>query len=174
MEEVGREISEQDTERTHRGTREYGYHYFKLEEGDFSFSPLPGFLNDLGREVCLGLGHGTRDFTNVILSVYEEGFHLEPHIDTDFSDLPKKKYCYGEHVYGLILEADPTGRLYFIRDDVNLIPSLDLSPFYSVAEKPGGIFCLNGALRRTPYFHGVSKVSRRRISITFRTVHFRR
>jgi hypothetical protein len=171
IEEVEKEFSRQDTTRTHRDTREYGYSYFKMEEGDFSYTPPPAFLSLLGNEVCKALGHPPEEFTNIILSLYEEGFHLEPHIDTHAGS-NTSGYYYDENVYGIIIEADPTGHLYFVRDDVNPRPPLDLVPIYNLEETTGSIFCLQGDLRMPPYFHGVSRVSKRRVSITFRKVIF--
>ena len=72
---------------------------------------------------------------------------------------------------GFIIEPDPTGHLYFAKwEGKGMIPPLDIEPIYSLKEEAGAIFCLEGAFRQTPYFHAVSPVSNRRISITFRTV----
>jgi hypothetical protein len=169
MEEINKEFAHQNDSRTHRDTREYGYSFFQMENGDFNYTPPPEFLNALGNEICHAFGHPSKEFTNIILSFYDEGFHLKPHIDTNSSS-PHREYYFDEKVYGIIIEADPNGHLYFIRDDVNTIPPLDCDPIYSLDEKPGTIFCLQGLYRRAPYFHGVSKVSNRRISITFRKV----
>lgn len=170
MEEVEKEFSLQNTDRTICNTREYGYSFFKMENGDFSYSPPPQFLQDLGIEVCKALNQPPENFTNIILSLYIEGFHLEPHIDINASDAHDKGYYFDENVYGVIIEADPTGHLYFIRDEENSVPPLNLDPLYSIEEKPGSIFCLQGDYRKAPYFHGVSEVTKRRISITFRKV----
>lgn len=169
MEEVKKEFAHQNDARTRRDTREYGYSFFKMENGDFSYTPPPEFLNFLGSEICQALGHPPQKFTNIILSFYEKGFHLEPHFDTNSSD-PHKGYFFDENVYGIIIETDPTGHLYFIRDDVSLVPQLDHEHEYFLEEKPGTIFCLQGKYRKIPFFHGVTHVSKRRISITFRTV----
>lgn len=39
-------------------------------------------------------------------------------------------------------------------------------------EQIGSVFLLNGTNRRFPYYHGVSPVTTKRVSITFRTVIF--
>lgn len=169
MEEITKEFSLQNDGRTHRNTREYGYSFFKMENGDFSYVPPPAFLNALGYEICKALGHAPEEFTNIILSLYEEGFHLEPHVDINATD-PHQGYYFDENVYGIIIEADSTGHLYFVRDEVNWVPPLNLEPVYSLEERPGVIFCLQGKYRKFPYFHGVSKISKRRISLTFRKV----
>jgi hypothetical protein len=141
-----------------------------MENGDFSYSPPPEFFNELGHILCQSLGHAPQEFTNIILSSYEGGFHLEPHIDINSSDHPNKDYYFDENVYGIIIEADATGHLYIALDEENMIPPLDLPHVYAVDERPGTVFCLQGRYRKAPYFHGVTKVSKRRISITFRRV----
>ena len=52
------------------------------------------------------------------------------------------------------------------------LPPLDAQHIYALDEKPGMVFCLQGQLRRAPYYHGVSRVANRRISLTFRVVRF--
>ncbi|MFZ4100255.1 MAG: hypothetical protein ACOYKZ_08040, partial [Chlamydiia bacterium] len=79
MEEVAKEFSHQDDPRTRRDTRQYGFNFFKMLSSDFSYTPPPEFYQRLGAHVCKALGHEPpAEFTNVILSVYESGFHLEP------------------------------------------------------------------------------------------------
>ena len=95
---------------------------------------------------------------------------MEPHIDRHQS--MGKDYFFEDKVYGIIIEPDETGHLYFIKDETNRFPPLDSDPIYSLEEKRGTVFCLQGPYRKAPYFHGVSEVSKRRISITFRTVDF--
>ncbi|MBS0648133.1 MAG: hypothetical protein JSS10_02775 [Verrucomicrobia bacterium] len=170
-EELEQNFDHQNDPRTRRDTREYGYSFFKMLNGDFSYSQPPQFLQKLGTYICRSLGHDPVDFTNIILSCYEEGFHLEPHVDVNEKDLyGKAPFYFSERVYGIIIEPDPTGHLYFVKWDHGLIPPLDLSPIYSLEESTGLVFCLEGDLRRSPYFHAVSPVSNKRISITFRTV----
>lgn len=173
MAEVEKEFALQNDGRTRRCTREYGYSFFDLENGGRTFTPAPKFFYALGKKICKKLGHPPQTFTNIILSLYEEGFSLEPHVDINATDHSGKNYYFDENVYGIIIEADPTGHLYFVRDDVNMIPPLDLEPIYSLKEQQGTIFCLQGMYRKAPYFHGVTRVSHRRISITFRNVLFR-
>lgn len=170
MKEVEKEFTIQDDKRTRRGTREYGYSFFKLEKCDFSYIPPPQFLSELGAYICQSLGHQPHEFTNIILSLYEEGFHLEPHIDAGYSYRYGNGFYFDDDVYGIIIEPDTSGQLYFIRHDENSLPAVNLAPSYVLEEKPGTIFCLQGTYRNAPYFHGVSTVSKRRISITFRKV----
>jgi len=171
MQEVSKEFSQQNDGRTHRNTREYGYSFFKMENNDFSYTPPPQFLQELGAEICKALGQKPVEFTNIILSCYGTGFHLEPHVDVNAKDLYKNCHFYfEENVYGIVIEADPTGHLYFVNWNNGLMPPLDLPPVCELKEKEGTIFCLQNEWRRSPYFHAVSKVSNRRISITFRRV----
>lgn len=171
--EVEKEFAHQDDSRTRRDTRQYGLNFFKMLSGDFSYTPPPEFFQQLGAHICKALGHEPpTEFTNIILSVYEKDFHLEPHVDVNVKDLyGNAPFYFGERVYGIVIEPDPTGHLYFIKwEGEGLVPPVEIEPIYSLQEKAGAIFCLEGDLRQTPYFHAVSPVSNRRISITFRTV----
>ena len=170
--EIKKEFSYQHDERTHRDTREYGYSFFKMKNGDFNLTPIPGFLQDIGSLVCQSLGHSKQIFTNIILSLYKEGFHLEPHVDSHATHRYSEKFYFEENVYGIIIEPDEDGHLYFVLDGENFSPRSGLDSFYELEEKVGSTFCLQGKFRIKPYFHGVSKVKKRRISITFRTVIF--
>lgn len=171
-EELRKESILQDDGRTKRGTIEYGYSFFALESCDRSFRSIPSFFQDLGEIVCKELGHFAPQFTNVILSVYNEGFHLEPHEDVNDQMEEKRCYYFGNQVYGIVIEADSIGHLYFVKDEVNRIPPLDLPKIFEVKEEDGTVYCLTGDYRKFPYFHGVSKVGNKRISVTFRTVEF--
>ncbi|MDN3506673.1 MAG: hypothetical protein P0S96_05545 [Simkaniaceae bacterium] len=170
-EELKDELALQDDERTHRFTREYGYSFFKMAQGDFSFTPPPEFLQEIGALVCEALGHEPVEFTNIILSNYDEDFSLEPHVDINEEDNSKDfDFYFDERVYGIIIEPDLSGHLYFVKWEEGLVPPLNLEPIYSLSEEAGTVFCLQDELRKFPFFHGVSKVSNHRISITFRTV----
>ncbi|MCH9614014.1 MAG: hypothetical protein SP1CHLAM54_10230 [Chlamydiia bacterium] len=162
----------QNDERTKRKTREFGYSFFKLEAGDHSFREIPACLMQLGNEVCRALGRAPEPFTNVILSVYGEGYHLEPHVDIDQAQCGASRYYFDECVYGVVLEADETGHLYFIKDDKHYIPPLDLEKIYEVDESKGAVYCLEGPYRHFPFHHGVTDVAKKRISVTFRKVVF--
>lgn len=172
MGEVAKEFVQQNDARTQRNTREYGYSFFKMLQGDFSYASPPPFFQELGAHICKAFGHEPIEFTNIILSYYEEGFHLEPHVDVSVQDLyGNAPFYFDENVYGIVIESDPTGHLYFVKwEGDGLMLPLDLEPLYSLTEFPGIAFCLQGEFRKTPYFHAVSRVSHRRISITFRTV----
>lgn len=169
--ELEKETSLQDDGRTKRRTIEYGYSYFQLANRDASFAPPPHFLTKLGRSVERALQLPEEDFENIIISVYEPGYHLEPHVDNDTSHIKTMGFAFSENVFGLILEADLTGRLYFVQfDDPGQVPPLDLRPVYELTETRGMVFVLNGPLRHAPYYHGVSTIAQRRLSITFRQV----
>jgi len=171
LNEVEKEFQNQDDSRTKRNTREYGYSFFKMENNNFDYASPPLFFQKLGEHICEAFGHPKVEFTNIILSVYESGYYLEPHVDVNDKDrYGDAQFYFGEQVYGLIVEADETGHLYFVEWHDGLKPPLDLAPVYTVNEEPGSIFCLEGGFRKSPYFHGVSNVSQKRISITFRTV----
>ncbi|MEI8365459.1 MAG: hypothetical protein WCF65_03480 [Parachlamydiaceae bacterium] len=171
--EITREFTHQEDSRTHRDTLHYGFNFFKMLSGDFSYDSPPEFLQHLGTHICYAFGHEPpAEFTNIILSVYDKGFYLEPHVDVSIKDLyGNAPFYFGERVYGIVIEPDPTGHLYFSKwEGGGLVPPLDIESIYSVEEQAGTIFCLEGDFRQTPYFHAVSPVSNHRISITFRTV----
>src|SRR5579872_6246702 len=170
--EAAKEFALQDDARARRNTREYGFSFFKMVNGDFSYSPPPEFFQRLGAHICQALGHEPVEFTNIIFSVYEKGFHLNPHVDVNKKDLRgTAPFYFGERVYGLVIEPDPTGHLYFAKwEGKEWSPPVDIEPVYSIDEKAGTVFCLEGDFRRSPYFHAVSPVSNKRISLTFRTV----
>jgi len=170
-EEIAKEFSHQNDSRTRRDTRQYGFNFFKMLNGDFSYTPPPEVYQQLGAHLCKAFGHEPVEFTNIILSVYEKGFRLEPHVDvsakTPYKDAP---FYFGERVYGIVIEPDLTGHLYFAKWEGDGLAPLDMMPVYSINEQVGSIFCLEGAFREAPYFHGVSSVSNHRITLTFRTV----
>ena len=172
QEELSKELTRQSDGRTNRLTREYGYSFFKMEQGDRSYDPPPEFLEELGRKVCEQLGHPPQHFTNYIISLYETGFYLEPHVDINSDDPHEAGFYFSDNVYGLVLEADDSGHLYFIRHEDEGAPPLNGLPVCSLDEKAGMVFCLQGELRRTPYYHAVSRVAKRRVTVTFRAVHF--
>ena len=161
---------QQADHRTQRITRQYGYDYFKLEEGDFSKMPIPSYLQLLGDKVSKALGEPRPDFSNVIVSLYQPGFSLEPHEDTNILMAEDKGYYFDDRVYGVVLQADPQGHLYFVYDETCEIPELDTPHILDVEESPGLCFCLQGKFRQRPYFHGVSQVANQRVSVTFRKV----
>ena len=167
------QVRRQDDGRTNRLTLQYGYDFFKLQDGDREFVDVPEVLVDLGEAILKAFGKPLDPFSNIIISEYKPGYSLEPHADTDVSKGEGKGYYFEEDVYGVILETDPTGHLYFIYDEkAESSPDLGQTPIFEMEEAPGICFCLNGDIRTAPYFHGVSEVSKSRISITYRRVQF--
>src|SRR3990167_4279511 len=163
------DIHFQDGERTIRKTIEYGYGFQKMVNKDFSYEDPPQLLIDLGNEVCDTLDEPRESFSNYIISVYDPGFQIEPHYDTDLHHLKEYGFYFDEKVFGVIIKPDPTGGLYFAHYNGNDIhPPLDLKPRFPVIEKPGTVFVLKGKYRYKPYYHGVSEISKLRISVTFR------
>jgi len=174
LSELGLETAFQDTVRTQRKTREYGYSFFQMMNGNFTYAQPPEFLNELGKEVCKALGRPEIQFTNFILSLYEPGFHLEPHVDMDKSGFQNHGFCWGEEVFGVIIEPDVTGHLYYVKyEGDDSVPPLNLNHVYELEENAGTVFMMKGKFRHAPYNHGVSEVSRHRISVTFRTTEIK-
>ena len=162
----------QNTNGTQRRTYNFGYSYVRMKTGDRSFTPVPIFLIDLCNHAIkelskiAGKNLPTADaFNNCIVSVYERGFKLQPHIDVDqaqtTSNGGKYNFYFGDEIIGVVLQADENGRLYLIDNKGDPRP---------IPERDGTAFLLSGPERRSP--HGVSPISSRRISATFRTVHF--
>lgn len=146
-EEVNKNFNYQNDQRTRRNTREYGYSFFKMLNGDFTYSTPPQFLQELGTHICQSFGHDSVNFTNIILSYYENGFSLEPHVDVNEKDLyGNAPFYFDEKVYGIIIESDSSGHLYFVKWENGLVPPLGLFPIYSLEESPGLVFCLEGDL----------------------------
>ena len=161
----------QDTAKTKRKTCSFGYDYFTLLDGDKTFTPIPYYLEKLCKISIASFPEkynlgDYKNYLNVIVSFYENGYQLEPHIDVDmtdrFSDGKKTDFYFGEHVIGVVLQADETGRFYISKEDEVM----------EVDEAVGTTFLLTGELRRKPYYHGVNVVTHSRISVTFRTVMF--
>jgi hypothetical protein len=78
-------------------------------------------LQELGDDISKALDRSYRVFNNIILSVYEEGFHLEPHIDINSTD-HQTNFYFQEEIFGIVIEPDSTGHLYFIQKFINPIP----------------------------------------------------
>lgn len=167
LEELEKEVKVQDNGRTLRATCEYGYSFFKMKQGDFSYRDPPQYLVELGNHVAEALGDEPPLFSNYIISYYGPGYYLKPHIDIAVEDSSDYDFYFGENVYGLILEADKEGHLYIAHKN----EEEKLESIYEVNEERGTVFCLKGRYRHAPFLHGVKKVANSRISITFRSVH---
>lgn len=55
--EVTNEFAHQNDSHTRRDTRQYGFNFFKMLNGDFSYSTPPAFFQELGALICKALGH---------------------------------------------------------------------------------------------------------------------
>ncbi len=169
---------------TKRQTTEYGYVFQKLRQGDDSFTPFPDELVTLCALALRELGDKTNlklpsveDITqrgNCIISDYETGDELAPHIDYDKARAKYRgqdlSFYFGESVIGVVLEADESGTLYIQpsskerRHNPHKAQKID--------EHDGSIFLLNGRARND-FEHGVTPVKEKRLSVTFRTVEWR-
>ena len=158
----------QDDGNTRRATREYGFSFFRMEKGDFSFTEPPEYLIEIGKAICEALGDKPIAFTNIILSLYGSGYHLEPHADVAIEDLSQYGFYFSEKVYGIIIEADSDGHFYLGKYGANG----RMEPATCLEEVDGTVFSLQGLYRHLPYLHGVTTVAHRRVSITFRTVFY--
>lgn len=153
---------------TKRKTIEYGYGFQRMVEGDFSYKNPPQFLEDLGNAVCDSLNEPRESFTNFIISLYEPGFQIEPHYDTDENHLKDYGFYFEEKVFGVVIQPDPTGSLYLAYYEGDSTPPIDIKPRFPVNEQEGTSYVLKGKYRYKPFYHGVSEVSHQRISVTFR------
>lgn len=170
----------QVTPYTNRKTISFGHDYFKLAENDRTFTEIPEYLLQLCKELVESFSAqyklpNYKKFTNVIISIYNKGYKLEPHVDVSHlnmtvGDKPVNFY-FGEHVLGVILKADQEGHLYIIQSKNNEKPH-SLSPILKIDEITGLGYLLTGQLRYKPYYHGVTSVKNLRISVTYRTVEF--
>lgn len=173
----------QESEHTHRKIINLGYDYFKLADGDRTFQAIPPMFYDLLQKALDQLKDiadieviGATAYLNCIISDYQPGDNLEPHIDVDITKqrtLGKDvDFFFGDEVIGIVLECDDTGK-FFIQESLNGERPLTFEPHgQKVNETDGTTFVLKGTVRRFPYYHGVTPVKNRRLSLTFRTVNF--
>lgn len=156
----------------YRETLEYGKAFTELEEGEGEVKDvaLPEVIEKLRTRLFvlfqdkLGLEKAT-DLDNTIVTIYNKGDGIKPHIDRTKQPAPdgkKRKYYFGECILGYIVRPDTAASLYFIK------PGDEPSP-YNLEEKAGRAFLFRG-LFRTSWMHGIPPVQDKRISITFRQV----
>jgi len=172
----------QDTASTLRETVLYGYDYFSLEENNQTFTLIPDYIQTLcqacidafGNQHCLG---EAQDYKNIIISLFKPGYQLEAHTDVasgdQFSDNTIQKpanFYFGDRIIGVILEVDEEGRFYLLESDSDTYP-VKGRLLFELDEKQGLTYLICDRFRRRPFYHGVSKVKRFRMSVTFRTVH---
>ncbi len=178
----GSTAQKQDTARTVRTTYEFGYNYMAMKQGNNSFTEIPCFLKNLCSETVRAFNHAGQNllpppetFTNCIISIYDPGFKLQPHVDDHAAKMRAKGkggYYFGDNVIGIVLKADTQGALYFIESPDDSEPAYNAAQAQQLQEQDGMAFLMNGKLRSEPYYHGVSDIKDQRISVTFRTVHF--
>lgn len=166
-------MEHQDTRYTTRRTVNFGYSYFKMMEGDKSFTPIPSplvqCLSHAIRKLCsiTPIAYQNAEaYTNCIVSWYGPGYQLEPHIDVDVAD--GQGFGFGDEIIGIVLQSDPKGKFFLQKADS--LPQYDAINAHLIAEQNGTVFALKGTHRRAPWYHGVSPVQSERISLTFRTV----
>lgn len=110
----------QDGPATHRSLFEFGYKYTDLIAEKKFFTPIPLVFIKLLEEVLRVLQEVTHlrynkvnDFTNCILSIYNAGDTLEPHIDVAQKVTSSNhNFYFGEDVIGIVLKPDSMGKFY--------------------------------------------------------------
>lgn len=172
---IERSMRSQSDPYTVRDTLTFGYDYFSLIEGRVQFTAIPEYLQELCQNCIEALDQkynlgSYQDYSNIIISVYREGYHLQPHVDVDPSE--DATFYFGENVVGVVLESDSEGQLYFV-EATSEMDAAGKKPLVVLPENNGLVYLLNGTARRKPYFHGVTTVKKTRISVTFRTVKFK-
>ena len=163
-----------------RRTLNYGWNFLALEKGERTFIEIPREIELLRRDVFEALApqiagaKSVEAYDNVIVSIYDKGEAIIPHIDRDgkHESAHGLDYNFGETILGVVLEADESGRLRFIRHDAEGKPPLSARAELELDERKGLAFLFQNEFRHFPYFHAVSPVSSRRISVTFRSTHF--
>ena len=173
------QLNLQETEITHRKTYSFGYNYFSLIEDNKKFTHIPSYLKELC-QACLDsfpkeyeLGKAD-DYLNVIVSIYEPGYQLEPHVDVDtdqYTEGKKVDFHFSENIVGVVLKPDTSGKLYMVKAD-DESQRLTAPKIFELDEKAGTSYLMSGEGRHKPYYHGVSKVNDLRVSVTFRQVIF--
>eukprot|EP01130_Rhizamoeba_saxonica_P018478 TRINITY_DN9259_c2_g1_i3.p1 TRINITY_DN9259_c2_g1~~TRINITY_DN9259_c2_g1_i3.p1 ORF type:complete len:156 (-),score=21.28 TRINITY_DN9259_c2_g1_i3:29-496(-) len=109
----------QNDGRTFRNTIEFGYSYHRMSTNDFSYTPEPSFLQELGLEIVNAyendqLEHTLDEpFTNIIVSLYEDGMELEPHIDMHQNHPLQEGFYFDPNVYDVHFIFDPINRKYY-------------------------------------------------------------
>lgn len=165
----------QSTAHTSRLTLNFGYSYDLLKKGDRRFVDLPAAFKAARDAAYRQLSaempdiNAAEDFNNCILSVYGAGDKLEPHVDAVHRE--GRSFYFGDTVLGVVLIADRSGRFFLQKDDLKR-PEYNSREAFHLTEQAGSCFILNGENRKAPIYHGVSEVSEKRVSLTFRTVEF--
>ena len=169
------------TRTTKRDMYFFGYGtYSCLVNDDFSFTQIPKFLHTLSEHARAQLEAKTGQrpgdaspFNNCIISAYEPGFKLAPHIDAHKSKpamSQEGRIFYYDDILGVVVEADEEGKLYLL-DTPNIRDiASGTARKHFIEEEDGTVYLLNGAERL--FYHGVSDIKRRRLSIVFTHLRF--
>lgn len=169
---------------TKRQTTEYGYIFRKLRQGDNSFTPFPDELVELCSLALKELSDKTNlklpsvediiQRGNCIVSDYETGDELAPHIDYDEARAKCRgedlSFYFGESIIGVVLEADESGKLYIQPSSKERHHNPHKAQ--KIDEQDGSVFLLHGKARHD-FEHGVTPISKKRLSVTFRTIEWR-
>ncbi len=166
-------------ENTSRNTLSYGYDFFRMRNNDFRPRPTPQILKDVCASAVQKLEEvisrklpSVSAFNSCLVSLYERGGKLEPHVDTA-KDFSRSKFYFGDDIIGVVINADTSGKLYVQKQINGIRPVFDEARGWVVPEQDGCAALLTGRMRHYPYMHGVTEVAERRVSITFRTVEFK-
>ena len=81
--------------------------------------------------------------------------------------------CPNLQVLGVVLVPDEEGHLQYQHHPAKgEKPPPDSPVLFALPEEVGTCFCMQGQVRHWPYYHSVSAVAQKRVSLTIRTTHF--
>uniref|UniRef100_A0A7S4G1S8 Fe2OG dioxygenase domain-containing protein n=1 Tax=Eutreptiella gymnastica TaxID=73025 RepID=A0A7S4G1S8_9EUGL len=162
-----------------RKTINFGWDFVGLERGEKTWIEFPEEIATLRDAVVAALaphapGPGAQ-YDNVIVSIYGPGEGLQAHFDRDErADRGISRiYYFGEQVLGVVLVPDEEGHLQYQHHPAKgEKPPPDSPVLFALPEEVGTCFCMQGQVRHWPYYHSVSAVAQKRVSLTIRTTHF--
>ncbi len=156
----------------YRETIDFGKVFHALEKGRLVERPIPAFIAGIRNQVFelfkdqLDPKDCALDYDNCIVTMYQPGDGIAPHIDRNLTWAQMKEertYYFDESIIGLIVEPDTVQNLFFEN------PKIGESSRFYLEEKPGTAFLFKGTLRHE-WKHGLLPVKKGRISMTFRKV----
>jgi len=146
---------------------------FQLSKrGGLKKGPFPPFIVEIRNQLFekfkeeLDENDLPEDYDNIILTIYQSGDGIAPHIDRNLEwalRAENRRYYFGESIMGLIVEPDTMQSLFF-QD-----PAVGEESRFHLNEEQGTAFLFQGELRHK-WKHGLLPIENRRISITFRKV----
>ncbi len=173
IEALENEVRHQWNQATYyRETIDFGKVFPALEEGRLEEKPIPPFIVEIRNQLFekfkekLDENDRPEDYDNIILTIYQSGDGIAPHIDRNLEwalRAEDRKYYFGESIIGLIVEPDTLQSLFFQN------PALGEESRFYLNEEQGTAFLFQGELRHK-WKHGLLPIENRRISITFRKV----